>query len=69
VFVVGYLAFSLPAIAAGIAVSGIGLTRTTEVYAGVVVLLGLLAVAALLRARRAPAGTTASERLSEAIAA
>ena len=52
VFVVGYLAFSLPSIAAGIAAGEYGLTRTTEVYSAVVVLLALLAVAALLRARR-----------------
>jgi predicted MFS family arabinose efflux permease len=52
IFVVGYLAFSLPAIAAGIAAGEVGLTRTTEVYGGLVVALGLLAVAGLLRARR-----------------
>ncbi len=63
VFVVGYIAFSLPAIAAGIAVGKVGLTRTTEVYGVAVVVLALLAVAALLRAQRAidpltPAGPT-----------
>lgn len=52
-FVVGYLAFSLPAIAAGVATGEVGLTRTTEVYGGTVVVLALLAVAGLLRARRA----------------
>ncbi|MCW2683257.1 MAG: Major Facilitator Superfamily transporter [Blastococcus sp.] len=52
IFVVGYLAFSLPSIAAGIAAEEFGLTRTTEVYGAVVVLLGLLALAGLLRARR-----------------
>jgi predicted MFS family arabinose efflux permease len=52
IFVVGYLAFSLPSIAAGIAAGHVGLTRTTEVYGALVVLLGLLAVAGLLRARR-----------------
>jgi MFS family permease len=52
IFVVGYLAFSLPSIAAGIAAEEFGLTRTTEVYGAAVVLLGLLAVAALMRARR-----------------
>jgi MFS family permease len=51
IFVVGYLAFSIPAIAAGIAVGEFGLTSTTEVYGAVVVLLALLAVAGLLRAR------------------
>jgi len=61
IFVVGYLAFSSPAIAAGIAVGEFGLRRTTEVYGAVVLVLGLLAVAGLLRTRRtagspAPAG-------------
>ena len=67
VFVVGYLAFSLPAIAAGIAAGHTGLTRTTEVYGAAVVVLALLAVAGLLRARRtagslAATGPTADER-------
>jgi MFS family permease len=53
IFVAGYLAFSIPAIAAGIAVGEVGLTRTTEVYGLVVVLLALVAVAGLVRARRA----------------
>jgi len=52
IFVVGYLAFSLPAVAAGIAVGSFGLTRTTEVYGAAVVLLALLAVVALVRSRR-----------------
>ena len=52
IFVVGYLAFSLPAIAAGVAIGEFGLVRTAEVYAAVVALLALVAVAALLRARR-----------------
>jgi MFS family permease len=52
-FVVGYLAFSVPAIAAGIAVSSIGLARTTEIYGGVVIVLALVAVASVtLRLRR-----------------
>jgi MFS family permease len=61
VFVVGYLAFSLPAIAAGIAVGEIGLTRTTEIYGAAVVVLALLAVAALLRSRRAVPAPAAPE--------
>ena len=67
IFVVGYLAFSVPAIAAGIAVGTFGLTRTTEVYGGIVVVLALLAAGGLLRARRrvgslAAAGRAADER-------
>jgi predicted MFS family arabinose efflux permease len=62
VFVGGYLAYSVPAIAAGVAVGGIGLTRTFEVYGAVVVLLALLAVAGLLRARRAIAVRPIAQR-------
>jgi MFS family permease len=68
VFVVGYLAFSLPAIAAGIAVGELGLTRTTEIYGGVVVVLALVAVGAQLRNRRATAREAAPEA-TEPIAA
>jgi MFS family permease len=56
-FVVGYLAFSLPAIAAGIAVSSLGLARTTEVYGAVVIVLALMAAGTLVRRRRADART------------
>jgi MFS family permease len=52
IFVVGYLAFSLPAIAAGAAAEEFGLTRTTEVYGAAVALLALLAIVALVRSRR-----------------
>jgi MFS family permease len=70
-FVVGYLAFSLPAIAAGIAVTSLGLARTTEIYGAVVIVLALGAVLGLLLRRRTadraaargvPAGT--DERLA-----
>jgi MFS family permease len=71
VFVVGYLAFSVPAIAAGIASGEFGLTRTTEVYGAVVVLLALVAVAGLLRARTGLAQRPAADapEVSEAMAA
>ena len=46
VFVVGYLAFSVPAIVAGIAVGEFGLARTTEVYVAAELPFALLAVAA-----------------------
>jgi predicted MFS family arabinose efflux permease len=52
IFVVGYLAFSIPAVAAGVAAGEVGLTRTVEVYAGVVALLAVLSLTGLLRARR-----------------
>ena len=71
VFVVGYLAFSIPAIAAGAAVGRFGLTRTTEVYSVVVVLLALVAVGSLLRARRRLAQLSPAEQppVAEALAA
>ena len=69
-FVVGYLAFSLPAIAAGLAIPAVGLGRTTEVYGGVVIALALIAVVSVtvrLRRSRQPVGVPAAD--SEAIAA
>jgi predicted MFS family arabinose efflux permease len=55
-FVVGYLAFSVPAIAAGIAVGSVGLARTTEVYGGVALVLALVAAGSIIaRRRQAPA--------------
>jgi MFS family permease len=55
VFIVSYLAFSLPAIAAGIAAGHIGLERTAQVYGIGVIVLALLAVAGLTVAARRPA--------------
>jgi MFS family permease len=60
IFVVGYVSFSVPAIAAGIAVGGVGLRTTAEVYGVVVIVLALLAVAGQFlqaRARRKPEAT------------
>jgi MFS family permease len=64
IFVVGYLAFSVPSMAAGLAIGTFGLLRTAEVYAVVVVLLALVAVAALLRARRRLARQSADDGAS-----
>jgi predicted MFS family arabinose efflux permease len=64
VFVVGYLSFSLPAIAAGLAAAEFGLARTAEVYGAVLVLLALTAVAGLRLRRRA-----AERRPAEPVAA
>jgi len=58
VFTVSYLAFSLPAIAAGLSIGPWGLTTVAEVYGAVVVALALTAVAGLVRDRR-PARVTA----------
>jgi hypothetical protein len=54
VYVLCYLGFSLPAIAAGVAVTHSGLLATTNVYGSVLVVLALSAAAATtLRRRRA----------------
>ena len=67
-FVIGYLGFSLPAIAAGLAVSGIGLGRTTEIYGVVVIVLALVAAASVaVRRRSRPA--VAEESSSEVLTA
>jgi MFS family permease len=59
-FVLAYLAFSLPAIAAGIAATHEGLLHTTNVYGAVVAVLALWATGAtLLRHRRASAAVPA----------
>jgi MFS family permease len=56
VYVLSYLGFSLPAIAAGVAVSHAGLLPTTNVYGSVVAALALTALATtLVRMRRARA--------------
>ncbi|MGR6967268.1 MFS transporter [Geodermatophilus sp. URMC 61] len=53
VFVVGYLAFSIPAVVAGLASGAAGLRATTAVYGVAVIVLALTAVAGLQRHRRA----------------
>jgi MFS family permease len=56
VFTVSYLAFSIPAIAAGVASTHIGLTTTAEVYGVAVIVLALSAVVGLrVHQRGAPA--------------
>lgn len=55
-YVVAYLAFSVPAVAAGVVTVEVGLRPVAEVYGLVVVVLCVLAVAArvlVLRMRRA----------------
>ncbi|WP_448614446.1 MFS transporter [Modestobacter sp. URMC 112] len=67
VFTASYLAFSLPAIAAGIAAGHVGLERTAQVYGVAVIVLALLAVAGLaLSARRPAAGRPLPAAGSEA---
>ena len=50
-YVVSYLAFSVPAVAAGVAATVVGLGPTATAYGGVVAALGLLALVARLRLR------------------
>ena len=69
IFVVGYLAFSIPSVAAGIAVGSIGLQRTAEIYGLVVIVLALTAVALLLLRRRRVEPQTAVAEDAEALAA
>ena len=52
VYVVSYLAFSVPAVLAGMAATIVGLRPTALVYGGVVVALGLVALVARQRLRR-----------------
>ncbi|MHC1561283.1 MFS transporter [Actinomycetospora sp. C-140] len=61
-YTIAYLAFSLPAVVAGVAAVQVGLRPVAEAYGLVVVVLGVTAVAArvlVLRARRAAAPVTA----------
>ncbi|HEX2072442.1 MAG TPA: MFS transporter [Geodermatophilus sp.] len=66
VFVVGYLAFSVPAILAGIAAGEVGLETTAQVYGAFVIGLALLAVAGLRRSRRVQR-RAAAEPVAEAL--
>jgi predicted MFS family arabinose efflux permease len=52
IFVVGYLSFSIPAIAAGIATGEYGLLPTIKVYASTVIILALLALVGLAHVNR-----------------
>lgn len=54
VFVVGYLAFSIPSIAAGLASSAIGLAPTTEIFGVAVIVLALVAAGSVVLRRRRP---------------
>ena len=61
VFTANYLAFSVPAIAAGIAAGHVGLERTAQVYGIGVIVLALLAVCGLaVHSRRRPAAQPAA---------
>jgi MFS family permease len=54
IFTVGYLAFSIPAVIAGVATSRYGLHNTAPVYALVVAVLAATAAASCWRSVRQP---------------
>jgi MFS family permease len=58
IFIVNFLAFSIPAVIAGWAVTRYGLHRTALVYCAVVAALAVAAAASLTRAGRPGAGST-----------
>ena len=68
IFVVGYLAFSIPAIVAGVVSASAGLQVTAEVYGAVVILLALGAALGLRLSRRGPAAPVPAEQPSEPLA-
>ena len=68
VFTASYLAFSVPAIAAGVAAGHFGLERTAQVYGVGVIVLALLAVAGLALHARRPATAPAAPVPAEPIA-
>ncbi len=69
IFVVGYLAFSIPAIAAGLAVDTVGLRLVAEVYGSVVIVLALVAAVGLRLSRPRGPVAVAAERPAESLAA
>jgi MFS family permease len=69
IFVVGYLAFSIPSIVAGVAIGGIGIQRTAEIYGVVVIVLALAAVTLLALRRRQAEPAPVSVENTQAFAA
>jgi MFS family permease len=66
-YLVSYLAFSLPAIGAGLATTHVGLRRTSDVYGVAVIVLGSAAIVAmLLRGQSASADRPAIQAESPA---
>ena len=69
IFVVGYLAFSIPAIVAGIASGSVGLQLTAEVYGAVVIVLALGAAVGLRLSRPRTPAAVETEEPAESLAA
>ncbi|MFD9216502.1 MFS transporter [Streptomyces sp. NPDC059544] len=65
VYIVSYLALSVPAVLAGLAVPSFGLHATTTVYGAVVILLALLAVPSAAALRKPAATLSAAVASSE----
>jgi MFS family permease len=62
IFAVSYVAFSVPAVAAGIAVTQLGLLETAQIYGGVLIALAMLALALSGRLDRIEAADRAPAR-------
>ncbi|GAB3317355.1 MFS transporter [Geodermatophilus aquaeductus] len=69
IFVVGYLAFSIPAIVAGLAVNTLGLRVVAEVYGVVVIVLAVVAAVGLRLSRPRTPTAVAAEEPAESLAA
>ena len=69
IFVVGYLAFSIPAIAAGLAVNTLGLRAVAEVYGVVVIALAVVAAVGLRLSRPRRSAAVAAQEPAESLAA
>jgi MFS family permease len=61
-YVVGYLSLALPAVAAGVTASAVGLSETFELFSAGVVVLALMVAVGGLRIESAGAGTRAGTR-------
>lgn len=61
-YVVGYLSLALPAVAAGVTASAVGLSETFELFSAGVVVLALMVAVGGLRIESAGAGTRADTR-------
>ena len=59
IFIVSYVAFSVPVVVAGVATTHVGLHRTALVYCAVIAVLAAAAAAGLIFRRRSAAGGTA----------
>ncbi|WP_369259317.1 MFS transporter [Geodermatophilus amargosae] len=69
IFVVGYLAFSIPAIAAGLAVDTLGLRVVAEAYGVVVIVLAVVAAVGLRLSRPPRPAAVAAEERAQSLAA